>query len=218
MCGLMLVLDWHLHFRVSHLKELLRGHVCLHMISIISSVFLENQEKNFQEYDALSPPSWCYPPPLPCRWTPGSCQSGWWSCGHTGRTWQQHEFSSGPLWNTQSINNSIKNDCKIKNALTQSFLGGGQGLTPRWVRGCPWCHSAQSFNKSFILYYILNCSASNPSVCWNHAPSIAAGPPREHPAQLIHHGGVVASRCKVADLHHLKNVQSASTKSSWDLF
>ena len=57
MCGLMLVLDWHLHFRVSHLKELLRGHVCLHMISIISSVFLENQEKNFQEYDALSPPS-----------------------------------------------------------------------------------------------------------------------------------------------------------------
>lgn len=44
MCGLMLVLDWHLHFRVSHLKELLRGHVCLHMISINSSVLSENPE------------------------------------------------------------------------------------------------------------------------------------------------------------------------------
>ena len=32
----------------------------------------------------------------------------------------------------------------IKNALTQSFLWGGRGLTPRWVHGCPWCHSAQS--------------------------------------------------------------------------
>ena len=42
MRSLMLVLDRHLHFRVSHLKELLGGHVCLHMISIISSVLSEN--------------------------------------------------------------------------------------------------------------------------------------------------------------------------------
>ena len=94
-----LVLGCHLHFRVSHLKELFWGHVCLHIISINSSVFVrKHRGRNFQEYDALSPPSWCYPPPLPCRWTPGSCQSGWWSCGHTGPTWQQCQFTSGLDW------------------------------------------------------------------------------------------------------------------------
>ena len=80
------LVDSHLHFRVSHLEELLGGHVCLCMISINSSILLENTRKSYWIFDGSSPPSWCCPPPLPCRWTPGSCQSEWWSCGHTELT------------------------------------------------------------------------------------------------------------------------------------
>ena len=42
--NMMLVFDGHLHFRVSHLKELLGGHVCLYMISINFSVASKNPE------------------------------------------------------------------------------------------------------------------------------------------------------------------------------
>ena len=41
---MMLVFDGHLHFRVSHLKELLGGHVCLYMISINFSVASKKPE------------------------------------------------------------------------------------------------------------------------------------------------------------------------------
>ena len=82
--------SWHLHFRVSHLKELLGGHVCLCMISI-NSVLPEKNRRG--ELPRNLPPFWCCPPPLPCRLTPEFCQSEWWSCGHTGQSWKQYEFS-----------------------------------------------------------------------------------------------------------------------------